>query len=108
MGGTPPERKFTRIAGYFQARGKDFPPTWPHPRGNTELGVRRRCVDEERDGDVLLLDEQLDEQLLESGVDVPVELAEVVAQGVVAVIGELDRLAALDAPAATLEAASDR
>ena len=69
---------------------------------------RRRRVDEQRDGDVLFLDEELDEQLLEPGVDVPVELAQVVAEGVVAVVGELDRLAALDAPAAALEPAADR
>ena len=69
---------------------------------------RRRGVDEERDRDVLLLDEELDEQLLEPGVDVPVELAQVVAEGVVAVVGELDRLAALDAPPAALEPAADR
>ena len=59
-------------------------------------------------GDVLLLDEQLHEELLEPGVDVPVELAKVVAEGVFAVVGELDRLAALDAPPATLEPAADR
>ena len=58
-------------------------------------------------GDVLLLDEELDEQPLEPGVDVPVELAQVVAEGVVAVVGELDRLAALDAPPAALEPAAD-
>ena len=69
---------------------------------------RRRGVEEERDRDVLLLDEELDEQPLEPGVDVPVELAQVVAEGVVAVVGELDRLAALDAPPAALEAAADR
>ena len=69
---------------------------------------RRRRVDEQRDGDVLLLDEQLDEEPLESGVDVPVELAQVVAERVFAVIGELDRLATLDAPAAALEPAADR
>ena len=51
---------------------------------------RRRRVDEQRDGDVLLLDEELDEQPLEAGVDVPVELAQVVAERVVAVVGELD------------------
>jgi hypothetical protein len=59
------------------------------------------------DGDVLLLDEQLDEQPLEAGVDVPVERAQVVAQGVVAVVGELDRLAALDAAPDALHAAAD-
>ena len=58
--------------------------------------------------DVLLLDEQLHEQLLEPRVDVPVELAQVVAQGVVAVVGELDALAALHAPPPALEPAADR
>ena len=71
-------------------------------------GHRRRRVDEKRDRHVLFLDEQLDEQLLEAGVDVPVELAEVVAERVVAVVGELHRLAALHAPSAALEAAADR
>ena len=70
-------------------------------------GHRRAGVDEEGDGEVLLLDEQLDEQPLEPGVDVPVELAQVVAEGVVAVVGELHGLAPLDAPAAALEAAPD-
>ena len=59
------------------------------------------------DGDVLLLDEELDEQLLEAGVEVPVERAQVVAQGVVAIVGELDRLAALDAAPDALHAAVD-
>ena len=65
---------------------------------------RGRGVDEQRDGDVLLLDEQLDEQPLEPRVDVPVELAQVVAEAVVAVVGELDRLATLDAATAALRA----
>ena len=69
---------------------------------------RRRRVDEQRDGDVLFLDEQLDEEPLESGVHVPVELPQVVTERVFAVIGELDGLAALDAPATTLEPAADR
>jgi hypothetical protein len=42
------------------------------------------------DRDVLFLDVELDEQLLETGQDVPVELAQVVAEGVVAEVGELD------------------
>ena len=83
------------------------------PLGEQELGGRTRGhrrggIDEQRDRDVLFLDEELDEQLLQTGIDVPVELAEVVAERVVAVVGELDRLAALDAPAAALEAAPDR
>ena len=60
------------------------------------------------DRDVLLLDVQLDEQLLEAGQDVPVELAQVVAEGVVPEVRELDRLAALDRAAAALQAAADR
>ncbi len=58
------------------------------------------------DGHVLFLDEELDEELLETGVDVPVERAQVVAQRVVAIVGELDRDAALGAPADALHAAS--
>ena len=55
------------------------------PLGEDELvrravGHRGRPVDEERDREVLLLDEELHEQLLEAGVDVPVELAQVVAE----------------------------
>ena len=75
--------------------------------GRGAAGHRGRGIDEQRDRDVLFLDEELDEQLLEAGVDVPVELAQVVAERVVAVVGELDRLAALDAPAAALEPAAD-
>ena len=82
------------------------------PLGEQELvrpaGRHRRAgIDDQADGDVLLLDEQLHEQLLEAGIDVPVELAQVVAQDVVAVVRELDRTASLDAPPAALEAAPD-
>ena len=69
---------------------------------------RRRRVDQQADRHVLFLDEELDEQLLEPGVDVPVELAQVVAGRVVAIVGELDGLAALDAPPPALQAAADR
>ena len=68
---------------------------------------RGRRVDEQADRDVLLLDEELHEQLLEPGVDVPVELAKVVARRVVAVVGELHGLAALDASPSALQAATD-
>ena len=71
-------------------------------------GHRGAGVDEERDREVLLLDEELDEEALEPGVDVPVELAQVVAEGVVAVVGELHGLAPLDAPPAALQAAPHR
>jgi hypothetical protein len=66
---------------------------------------RRRGVEQEGDRDVLLLDEELHEELLEAGEDVPVELAEVVAEGVVAEVGELDALSALDAAPAALQRA---
>jgi hypothetical protein len=69
-------------------------------------GHRRRGIDEECDRDVFLFDEQLHEQLLEPRVHIPVELAQVVAQRVFAVIGELDRLASFHAPPAALEAAT--
>ena len=44
---------------------------------------------------ILLLLEQAQQQLVEAAVDGPVEVAEVVAGGVVAVIGELDAGAGL-------------
>ncbi len=69
---------------------------------------RRRGIDEQRDRDVLFLDEELHEQPLETGVDVPVELAQVVAEGVVAIVREFDRLAALDAATPALEPATHR
>ena len=57
---------------------------------------RRRRIDQDVDVDVLFFDEQLDEQLLEPRIEVPVERTQVIAEGVVAVVGELDRLAPLD------------
>jgi hypothetical protein len=69
---------------------------------------RGRDVDEDRDRHVLLFDEELDEELLEPRVHVPVELAEVVPERVIAVVGELDALAALDAAPPALQAAPDR
>ena len=54
------------------------------------------------DRDVLLLDEELHEEALEPGVGVPVELAQVVAGGVVAVVGELNALPSPHAAALTL------
>ena len=113
-----PRRRAIRPASALTAtRSSLASPMYPRAAAarlaNSELGRpagghRRRRVDEERDRDVLLLDEQLDEQPLEPRVDVPVELAQVVAEGVVAVVGELDRLAALDAPPSALEPAADR
>ena len=95
------------------AREPDVAERGRGPLGEEQLGRaarrhRRRGIDEQRHGDVLFLDEELDEQLLEAGVDVPVELAQVVAERVVAVVGELDRLAPLDAAPTALETAADR
>ena len=81
--------------------------------GEQELGRlagRHGCrgVDEQGDGDVLLLHEELDEQSLQPRIDVPVELPKVVARRVVAVVGEFHGLTAFDTPATALEAAADR
>ncbi len=46
------------------------------------------------DDEVLVLSEELDEEAVEAGEDVPVDMAEVVARRVLAVVVELDRLAA--------------
>jgi hypothetical protein len=57
---------------------------------------------------VLLFEEELDDELVEAGVEVPVELAEVVSRDVVAKIGELYALAfALAAALAFHSAAKD-
>ncbi len=47
---------------------------------------------------VFFLLEPLEQQLVVAGVDVPVEVAEVVAGGVLAVVGELDAAAELHRP----------
>src|SRR5947209_2967026 len=54
---------------------------------------------------VFLLHEEADEQAVEAGVEVPVEEAEVVADDVVAVVGELDALPLALAAALALHAA---
>ena len=46
------------------------------------------------EAEVLILAEELDEELVEAGEDVPVDVAEVVARGVVAEVVELDGIAA--------------
>ena len=79
-----------------------------HELRRTAGGHRGRAVEEEGDRDVLLLDVQLDEQLLQAGEHVPVQLPQVVAEGVVAEVGELDGLAALHRSPAALEAAANR
>ena len=56
---------------------------------------RRAGVDDEIDGEVLLFLEEAQEQSVEALVDVPIEIADVVARLVIAVIGELDAAAAL-------------
>ncbi len=56
---------------------------------------RRARVDDEVDGEVLFLLVEADEEALEALVDVPVEVAKIVARLVVAVVGELDAAPAL-------------
>ena len=53
-----------------------------------QAGVQQRV-----DVQVFLLEEQLQEQLVEPAVDVPVDVPQVVAERVVAMLGELDRRA---------------
>ena len=52
-------------------------------------------VDEEGDVEVLLVLEEFDEKAVETAVDVPVDGAEIVAGGVVAVVGEFEAGAGL-------------
>ena len=56
---------------------------------------------------VFLLHEEAQKEPIETGVEVPVEEAEVVADDVVAVVGELDALALLLAAALALHAAEE-
>ena len=55
---------------------------------------RAAGVEQQVDGQVLVFAEDLDDELVEPGEDVPVDVAEVVAGGVGAKIFKLDRLAA--------------
>src|SRR5262245_54973763 len=68
---------------------------------------RQAVVDEDVEVQVLLLHEEAQEQLVEAGVEVPVEEAEVVADDVVAVVGELDALPLLLAAPLALHAAHE-
>src|SRR5262249_49723357 len=84
-----------------------------HLLGVVQLGRvaevhREAVVDQEVDVQVFFLHEQAEEEAIKAGVKVPVEEAEVIADDVVAVIGELDRLAlALAAPLALHAAEED-
>ena len=57
-----------------------------HAEVHRQAGVQHRV-----DVQVLLLEEQLEEQLVEPAVDVPVDVPQVVADRVIAVLGELHR-----------------
>ena len=87
-------------------------------RGGDLLGVvqlgrraeihRQAVVDQQVEVQVFLFQEQADEELVEAGEQVPVEEAQVVADDVVVVVGELDALAlALRAPFALHPAEED-
>ena len=56
-------------------------------------------------GQVFFVFQQLDERAFQPGVDIPVELAEVIARHIVAVIGEFDAVAALDGAAVAFHGA---
>ncbi len=56
-------------------------------------------VEENADRQLAFLFVEFEEQPFEPPVEIPVQVTEIVAVGVVAVIGELDRLAARAAPA---------
>src|SRR6516225_10217131 len=60
---------------------------------------RRRRVDDQVQAEILLVDEQLDVQTVEAPVDVPVDVAEVVAYPVGAIVAELDAVPAPEAAA---------
>ena len=56
---------------------------------------------------VFFLLEPFQEQLVVPGVDVPVEVAEVIARGVLAVVGELNAAAELHGPALRQQLAAE-
>ena len=60
------------------------------------------------DAQILLVDEELDVQAIGPPVDVPVDVAEVVADPVGAVVRELDALSLARATALALHAAAER
>ena len=68
---------------------------------------RQAVVDQDVEVEVFLLHEQADEEPVEPGVEVPVEEAQVVADDVVAIVGELDGLALALAAALALHAAEE-
>ena len=84
-----------------------------HLLGKVQLGRRaeihgQAVVDQDVKVQVLLFHEQADEQAVEPGEEVPVEEAQVVADDVIAVVGELDALPlALAAPFALHPAEED-
>ncbi len=74
-----------------------------HLAGIVELdriaeGHAPRAVEQDVDVQVFLFLEPLEQELVVPGEDVPVEVAEVVARGVLAVVGELDAAAELHRP----------
>ena len=91
--------------------GRGFAPNW-QSQSIAESDTRpdlvgRRVLDlaEERGCTPLdvVLEEQAEEELVEAGVEVPIDESQVVADDVLPVVGELDRLPALLAPPLALE-----
>jgi hypothetical protein len=60
------------------------------------------------DGDILLLQEELEVEAFQAGVGIPVDLSKVVAGGIGAKVGELDCPAALGTAPFTLELTGER
>jgi len=84
-----------------------------HPHRVVELGRlaeahRGRRVHQQVQAEVFLVHEQLDVEPLESTVDIPVDVAQVVAVAVGTVIGELHAVAATRTAPLALDAAAER
>ncbi len=78
-----------------EARQPDEAESGGHAPGIVALrgspkGHRARAIDEEVHSEVLLLDKELEEEALQAGEGVPVDLAQVIAGHVVTKIGKLD------------------
>src|SRR5262249_6799374 len=78
------------------------------PHGALELAGcpevhRRRRVDDQVQAEIFLVDEELDVQAIEPAVDVPVDVAKIVADPVRAIVAELDAVPAPEASALALD-----
>ena len=69
--------------------------------------LQQAVIDEQVEVEIFLLHEEPNEELVEPGEQVPIEKSQIVADGVIAVVGEFDRLALALAEPVTLHSAAE-